>query len=107
MHHIEIHCRTNLDLQPGEQWPRYLPTVPRVGDKIQSGTKWREGRVVELEVVAVTWKPNHDNTKWYPEVELHLPARWPNISAFEAWYDFARGSIEHETYRRRYADATS
>jgi hypothetical protein len=41
---IPISCKCNLDLA-NESWPTALPTVPRVGDQIESKTK--HGRAIE------------------------------------------------------------
>ena len=85
-------CRTNLDLLPCEKWPINLPALPNVGDHIESAYKWGN-KVVVLKVVRITWKYNIntcsvvDNTiDWYPEIELHLPSFWENISRFYEWY---------------------
>lgn len=105
---MRVVCRTNLYLN-GEQWPRDLPAVPRVGDSIQSATEWRDGFHLELQVVGVTWRRSvamgfgpGSPPEWYPEIELHMTdwqrrivcADRPNgcdcadgsICAFYHWY---------------------
>ncbi|HVJ26133.1 MAG TPA: hypothetical protein VM493_01285 [Vicinamibacterales bacterium] len=101
-----------------------MDTLPRVGDRIYSGTKHyvdapvggseqpelgtrREYRVLELEVVAITHVPvhgpqRHEAAGWTTEVELHLPrnGRWDNITHFDIWYDWICGE-HYETYQRR------
>lgn len=87
---IQVECRTNLDLV-GEQWPRRLPAVPRVGDRIVSATKWGHFQL-ELEVVGVTWE--HDRaprielhmTRWQREILSTSGARQGSIRAFYEWY---------------------
>ena len=84
-------CRTNLDLLPCEQWPTHLPVLPNVGDHIESAYKWGN-KIVVLKVIGITWKLGHDYHQnpildnWYPEIELHLPSFWENISRFYEWY---------------------
>ena len=84
---IKVHCRTNLDLDPAEIWPTELPAVPRVGDLIQSATKWRNGFQLRLEVMSVTWKTGSEGCGWWPEVELHI-RRSSNytLTGFYEWY---------------------
>jgi hypothetical protein len=68
---MKIICTTNLDLR-GEQWPDELPSVPRVGDRIQSATRWKRSSgyfQLELQVVSVTWKKG---LEWVPVIELHM-----------------------------------
>ena len=101
---IKVHCRTNLDLR-GEQWPSDMPAIPRVGERIQSMTKWGTFQLT-LEVVAVTWEHsivhdwdiNKEAKVWVPSIELHmtsfhrgLPCRsgkgeTGSIRAFYEWY---------------------
>ncbi len=107
-----IHCRTNLDLCHCEKWPEELPTLPRVGDRIESAHEWlyydpplshdaeyytrqpMKSRV-ELEVVSVSWRASQhliykttpDKYGWIPFIELHLPkGRFENLTAFFEWY---------------------
>lgn len=81
---MKVHCRTNLDVR--ECWPCDLPTVPRVGDLIQSSIIWNGVFQLTLKVVEVTWKKNEYTGEWYAEVELH--DSWPSrsISDFYKWY---------------------
>ncbi len=93
---MRIHCFTNLDLLPCEKWPEDLPVVPCVGDRIESGHKWKidgEGpaHAVELRVVMITWRLfpvtlGGPKSEWAPRVELHLPTYWENLTAFFTWY---------------------
>ena len=92
---VPVVCRTNLDVQPGEQWPAELPFRPVVGDRIQSATKWGVFQLT-LKVVRVTFRESGfpmsgGRREWYAEVELH--DCWPeprSISDFHRWYDAAR-----------------
>ena len=71
---IKVFCKTNLDLF-NEKWPEELPEVPRIGDQIESGTRWSNGFTLRLEVVNVTWvarKDSYDNPYWIPEIKLYL-----------------------------------
>ena len=94
----DIHFRTNLTLDHQEKFPKYLSDIPRVGDLIESAKGW-DGRVLQLEVVSVTWKPSHDylndrnnDIVWRAEVELHLPRnRWESIRHFYEWYGTITG----------------
>jgi len=81
---IEVQCRTNLDLR-GEAWPTKLPAVPRVGELIQSSTKWNEVFQLRLKVVAITWRQNHSHD-WSVLVELHDAADVRSIKEFYEWY---------------------
>lgn len=96
---IDVICQTNLDLAQ-ETWPRRLPALPRVGDRIASATKWAEFQL-ELEVVAVTWRPIYSpksqKAEWVPYIELHMTswqqmipsqsgAQPGSIRAFYEWY---------------------
>lgn len=87
---VQVACRTNLDFF-GEQWPDWLPAVPRVGERVASKSRWGDFRL-ELEVVAVTWAEGEP-----PTIELHmtsfqrsLPSRSGaepgSIRAFYEWY---------------------
>lgn len=73
---IKVHCRTNLDLHD-EKWPKELPAVPNIGDKIQSATKHDKFQL-ELEIVSITWKQGAPiegrigKEGWYPEIELDV-----------------------------------
>ena len=56
---IDICCRTNLDLCATEQWPSKLPSIPRIGDLIESNYEWNYKNSLvrlELEAVRITWK---------------------------------------------------
>lgn len=83
---IKICCRTNLDLTY-ESWPDALPTVPRVGEFIQSSTRHSSGFHLYLEVVSVTWTKQVYSKEWIPVVELHIPKHrnW-SIREFYEWY---------------------
>ncbi|RDJ34911.1 MAG: hypothetical protein DWQ19_08740 [Crenarchaeota archaeon] len=98
---MKVVCRSNLDLSPAETWPKELPALPHVGDRINSDNTWKtqQGpRTLQLEVTSITWKWN-DTLGWYPEIELHLPKYpWLSIAHFQAWYDFAQGKYSYEYY---------
>lgn len=87
-----IVCNTNLDLLPAERWPETIPSIPRVGDRIQSTHGWEyKGQNVqlELEVVSITWKhvKHQGIVQWVPFVELHLPKnRFNTLVDFFEWY---------------------
>lgn len=89
---VRIFCHTNLDLD-GEIWPEDLPEVPRRGDWIESGTRWKDNFRLQLEVTSVTWRcveeASQYGTKrtWKPCVELHVPKihNW-SIRQFYEWY---------------------
>lgn len=100
---FEIHCRTNLDLQTGERFPVYLPSIPRVGDVIESSLSWK-GTHVRLKVCSVTWKYREGQQGiirpgWIPEIELHLESNFMCISHFEAWYRHIQGKMDMEYYQ--------
>lgn len=100
---IEVHCRTNLDLR-GEVWPLYFPSVPRIGERVQSTTKHQGGFQLELEVCMVTYKQG--GYRAYPVVELHFTSLHRNLTsrkegvekgsirAFYEWYAAAIGVHE-------------
>ena len=46
---VPVNCRTNLDIHPSEQWPKFLPARPVIGDKIKAVSG------LQLEVVGVTF----------------------------------------------------
>lgn len=78
---MRVLCRTNLDLHPSESFPKNLPSVPRVGDFVESKRKWESGFILRLAVCAVTWRldrafeefrDNQDEEFWFPEIELNL-----------------------------------
>lgn len=79
---INVNFRTNLDLHPGEQWPRELSFRPMVGDLVRSETRRKNFFYLELEIVRVVITgPDSMN------VEMHLPKnRFGSISAFQEWY---------------------
>lgn len=84
---MEIICKSNLDLE-GEQWPTSLPALPRVGDRINSGTEWINGFRLSLEVVSVEWR-YWGGSEWRPFIELDLPRSiWKtrSIRDFYKWY---------------------
>lgn len=81
---IQIYCKTNLDLPHCEKWPKELPSLPRVGDHIESGHKWPNGFVLRLRVWDVTWE--HHDGQWVPRVELHMPGLFNSIRSFYEWY---------------------
>ena len=95
MSHYVI-CRTNLDLF-NEQWPNFLPSIPRVGDLIESKTV-HKGFILKLQVVRVTWRYNFSKDEYYAELELHMtdyhkmlfckthPGEQGSIKAFYEWY---------------------
>ncbi len=91
MNHIKVRFRCNLDdVMNQEIWPEYLPSVPAVGDVIQSARKYKD-RVVQLKVCRVTWEPvKHESAssgfEWIPVIELHLMPYW-TITKWEKWYN--------------------
>ena len=87
---MRIRCRTNLDnVNTCEIWPVELDCVPRVGELIQSITKWRKFQL-QLKVVQVTYKCIEYHY-WYAEVELHIADGQPkSISEWQEWYQMAR-----------------
>ena len=107
---VRTSFRCNLDdVMRQEIWPRVMPTCPQVGDIIQSARKYKgikttggthgqkvvEGeRVVQLQVVRVTWVPettmdgDEEYHEWYPVIELHLiPTQFNSITVWEEWYN--------------------
>jgi len=82
-----VSCRTNLDVV-GEQWPKRMDYIPRVGDLIQSATKHGNFQL-RLKVVRVTWKPFQEESmlrsEWVPEIELH-DFQDRSIQEFYEWY---------------------
>jgi hypothetical protein len=83
---MEIHCHTNLDLF-NESWPTNLPSIPRVGDSIDSKTIHKDF-CLTLKVVAVRWKYSRNNSNsnsYYPVIELHDPHK-RSIKEFYEWY---------------------
>lgn len=92
---INIMCHTNLDLS-NERWPDKLPTMPAVGDEIESATRWKDGFRLTLQVVKVRWSYNSRCGEWYPQVELHMTnfqkmlpcssGAAGSIRAFYEWY---------------------
>jgi hypothetical protein len=96
---IRVYCFTNLDLA-NERWPGYLPSIPLVGDEIESATTHGEFRSFRLclQVVAVRWQHSVSDDTWTPSVELHMTEwqkRRPSLSgrgeiggiiAFYEWY---------------------
>jgi len=90
---VKVYCKTNLDLR-GERWPTKLPAIPRIGERIQSSTKWGVFQL-SLEVRQVTWIMKQTYMQdgiteceyWIPEIELHIPRhrKW-SIRDFYEWY---------------------
>lgn len=81
MSEIVVEFHTNLDIHPGEKWPLDLPARPVVGDYVRSASN------LELQVVAIRWKPSPLPGAWYLSAELHLPKdRYESIAAFHKWY---------------------
>ena len=76
----QVHCHTNLDLS-SEEWPTELPTVPRLGDQIDSMTIHGDFRL-SLMVVGIHWK--YDG-KYYPSIELH-DHKQRSVREFYEWY---------------------
>lgn len=93
---IRVICRTNLDLCH-ESWPNYLPTIPVVGDIIESKTDWN-GFKLSLRVYGVVLKYSEYHNENYLEIELHMtdhqkilpcslgPDAKGSIRAFYEWY---------------------
>lgn len=94
---MKVVCRTNLDLR--EQWPDQLPTLPNIGDHIQSRTKHGIFQL-SLRVCRITWRWSDSPmwNDWYPEIELHMtefqqglpcslgPESKGSLVAFYEWY---------------------
>lgn len=89
---MKVVCRTNLDLL-NEDWPTNLPSLPNIGDRIESRTEHKNGFRLQLEVCSITWRcdifepVNKKHSEWYPEIELHIPKirNW-SITDFYNWY---------------------
>ena len=87
---IPVNCRTNLDIHPSEQWPKFLPARPVIGDRIEAVSG------LQLEVVGVTFVCyNKDgylaNKDWEMSVELNIKSGW-TVTEFEKWYErFKKG----------------
>lgn len=88
-------CFTNLNLF-NEEWPKNLPSIPRVGDLIQSKTKHKNNFQLTLEVHNITWKYyencNRENIYyskhgWIPVIELHIRKTQQNIP-LRGWYEW-------------------
>jgi len=88
---MKVYCRTNLDLS-NEQWPDELPTLPNVGDHIQSRTKHGVFQL-ELEVKRITWKYNNYEEGYIPEIELHMTRHQCMLESVRANEGVGRGSI--------------
>jgi hypothetical protein len=83
---ITIYCKTNLDLST-EKWPTKLPSVPNVGDFIQSAQVWDNDFQLRLEVYSVTWVYLKRIEDWVVTVELHIPKQYKfSITDFYNWY---------------------
>lgn len=87
---IKVHCRTNLDLSY-EEWPVEMPSVPNVGDHIQSKVKHKHFQL-ELKVCRVTWKYYDWDKSWVPEIELHMTSFHQGLPA-PSGSDASSGSI--------------
>lgn len=102
---IPINCVSKLDVMSYEKFPTELPTVPRVGDVIQSSTVWTtsDGRKIkiELEVIKITWvSAEHlnyntvtdmDEYGWKAQVELYVTEnRFNSVASFNRWYEDLR-----------------
>jgi len=77
----QVHCYTNLDLS-SEQWPTELPTVPRLGDDIESMISHNDFRL-SLMVVGIHWK--YDKGKYVPYIEL-TDHKQRSVKEFYEWY---------------------
>ena len=86
---IAVVIKSNLDLDPREEWPLALGAVTSVWDYIVSGTVWETPvgkRQLSLKVVRITWKKHPVNNMWYPHIELNIGPQWENMSHFVNWY---------------------
>jgi len=103
---VKVRCHVSLDLR-GEEWPSELPCCPRVGDNIQSATRWGDFQL-ELEVTSITWKKiklweyHGAEEIWIPYIELGMTlwqrglmcrrsdqgcrCRPGSVTAFYEWY---------------------
>lgn len=93
---INVICHTNLDLR-GERWPDKLSCVPRVGDVIESATRWGVFSLT-LKVVSITYICIRHENIWIPKIELHMTdfqcrlecskgeQSRGSITAFYEWY---------------------
>ncbi len=89
---VYIRCVTPTLTLPDERWPSELPSMPRVGDMVESAVEWKGGRVV-LEVRVITWRYTEAYSMcgktgaWYAEVLLDLPEHYDR----EEWRDWYEG----------------
>ena len=94
---MRVLCKTNLDLFC-EIWPVELPSIPNVGDEIESARKWQNDFRLSLRVCAVRWEYCESIREWIPVIELHM-TNWQkklpcslgeqsqgSIRAFYEWY---------------------
>lgn len=88
---IHVICRTALNVC-NEEWPSHMPTVPRVGDIIESKTKRKNNAHLELQVTSVTWRWNEFDLEWHPHIELHM-TNWQRLLMPRTNKDAAQGSI--------------
>ena len=86
---IKVNCHTNLDLANAEEWPTELPSVPRVGDLIQSKHRWNNKFQLTLKVVRVYWKYvrgySKDQDRYEPFIELNTDFDMTTREFYE-WY---------------------
>lgn len=78
---IRVHCRTNLDLHPCEDWPTELPAMPQVGQWVESITKRSCGRL-RLKIDSLCWVGC--------ELELWLIAG-TSVAEFHEYYKAIQG----------------
>lgn len=94
---IKVSCRSNLDLRPVESFPAELPCEPHVGQTIESGCKWPNGRL-KLRIASVNWivwpnsggvgRKRNDpitNNQWILQIYLG-PLDGESVAAFHERY---------------------
>lgn len=86
---MRVICTTSPDLAD-EVWPDELPVVPRIGDEIQSATRWKQPNGgyfrLDLPVTGVRWVCSRDAegvSNWVPEILLDSGC---NLKVFYQWY---------------------
>lgn len=83
---LPVRCKTNLDISPHESWPTALPSIPRVGECIQSFKRWDNKCQLKLRVVGVNWVYSRHDNIWLAEIELHDYMAGRSINDFHDAY---------------------
>lgn len=87
---ISVICKPTLKVSQAEAWHTEFPTLPRVGDLIESCTTWNdEGKHYKLTLVVkeVIWRAS--GARPLPEIRLGLPL-----------------TVDRRTFARKYSDIT-